>query len=116
MRPACVAAAIHGDEYEGMEAVRRTMADSDPKTLRGALIGLPCINIPAFEVAARCSGIDHLNLNRIFPGDKDSTLSMKWAAKFVSEVIPNIDALIDLHSGGGFGEIVPLRYGEAFAE
>jgi predicted deacylase len=104
----CLVAAIHGDEYEGMEAVRRTMAGVDPKTLRGALIGLPCVNIPAFEVAARCSGIDHLNLNRIFPGDKDSTLSMKWAAKFVSDVIPNIDALIDLHSGGGFGEIVPL--------
>jgi len=109
----CVAAAIHGDEYEGMEAVRRTMAAADPKTLRGALIGLPCVNVPAFEAAARSSGIDHLNLNRIFPGDKDSTLSMKWAARFVSEVIPNIDALIDLHSGGGFGTIVPLTIVQA---
>lgn len=109
----CVAAGIHGDEYEGMEAVRRTIAGADPKTLRGALIGLPCVNVPAFEAAARCSGIDHLNLNRIFPGDKDSTLSMKWAAQFVSDVIPNIDALIDLHSGGGFGEIVPLAIVQA---
>ena len=109
----CVVAAIHGDEYEGMEAVRRTMAEADPKTLRGALIGLPCVNVPAFEAAARCSGIDHLNLNRIFPGDKDSTLSMKWAAKFVSDVIPNIDALIDLHSGGGYGAIVPLTIVQA---
>lgn len=109
----CVAAAIHGDEYEGMEAVRRAMAEADPKTLRGALIGLPCVNIPAFEAAARCSGVDHLNLNRIFPGDKDSTLSMKWAATFVSEVIPNIDALIDIHSGGGFGEITPLTIVQA---
>jgi uncharacterized protein len=109
----CLAAAIHGDEYEGMEAVRRAMAEADPKTLRGALIGLPCVNVPAFEAAARCSGIDHLNLNRIFPGDKDSTLSMKWAATFVSEVIPNIDALIDIHSGGGFGEITPLTIVQA---
>jgi hypothetical protein len=109
----CLAAAIHGDEYEGMEAVRRAMAEADPKTLRGALIGLPCVNIPAFEAAARCSGVDHLNLNRIFPGDKDSTLSMKWAAAFVSEVIPNIDALIDIHSGGGFGEITPLTIVQA---
>lgn len=112
-RRLCLVAAIHGDEYEGMEAVRRTMAAADPKTLRGALIGLPCVNIPAFEAAARCSAIDHLNLNRIFPGDKDSTLSMKWAAKFVSDVIPNIDALIDLHSGGGFGAIVPLTIVQA---
>jgi predicted deacylase len=81
----CVVAAIHGDEYEGMEAVRRTMAGADPKTLRGALIGLPCVNIPAFEVAARCSGVDHELTD--LPGDKDSTLSMKWAAGFVSDVI-----------------------------
>ena len=104
----CVNAGIHGDEYDGMEAIRRTLGVADPRTLRGALIGLPCVNVPAFEAAARASGIDHLNLNRIFPGDVNSTLSMKWAAKFVSDVIPNIDALIDLHTGGSMGEIVPL--------
>lgn len=104
----CVAAGIHGDEYEGMEAVRRVLQTANPMTLKGALVGLPCVNPPAFNAAARSSGIDHLNLNRIFPGDMNSSLSMKWAAQFVAEVIPNIDALIDLHTGGGFGEIVPL--------
>lgn len=104
----CVQAGIHGDEYDGMEAIRRTLAAVDPATLRGALIAIPCLNPPAFDAAARCSGVDHLNLNRIFPGDANSTLSMKWAAKYVTEVIPNIDALIDHHTGGVMGEIVPL--------
>lgn len=104
----CLAAGIHGDEYEGMEAVRRTVLGADPGTLRGALVGLPCVNVPAFEAAARSSSIDNLNLNRIFPGNAAGTLSQKWAAKFVDEVIPNIDVLVDLHTGGGFGEIVPL--------
>ena len=104
----CLAAGIHGDEYEGMEAVRRTVLAANPATLRGALIGLPCVNPPAFEAASRSSGIDHLNLNRIFPGSAAGTLSQRWAARFVEEVIPNIDALVDLHTGGGFGEIVPL--------
>lgn len=103
----CVAAGIHGDEYEGMEAVRRLAEELDPRTLRGALIGFPCVNTPAFQVAARSSGVDHLNLNRIFPGDKSGTLSKRWAATFVSEVIPKIDALVDLHTGGGFGLIAP---------
>jgi hypothetical protein len=103
----CVAAGVHGDEYEGMEAVRRLVAELDPQTLRGAVIGLPCVNPPAFQAASRGSGVDHLNLNRIFPGDRDGSLSMRWAATVVREVIPNIDALVDLHTGGGFGVIAP---------
>ena len=103
----CVAAGIHGDEYEGMEAIRRLLAELDPRTLRGAVIALPCVNPPAFQAAARTSGVDHLNLNRIFPGDANGPLSMRWAATFVREVIPNIDALVDLHTGGGFGVIAP---------
>ena len=91
----CVAAGIHGDEYEGMEAVRRILQAADPRTLKGALVGLPCVNPSAFNAGARSSGIDHLNLNRIFPGDKNSSLSMRLAAQFVAEVIPNVDALID---------------------
>ena len=103
----CVGAGIHGDEYESMEAVRRLLREADPRTLRGALIGLPCVNPPAFEAATRTSGVDHLNLNRIFPGDANGSLSMRWAATFVAEVIPNVDAFVDMHTGGGFGVIAP---------
>jgi uncharacterized protein len=103
----CVGAGIHGDEYESMEAVRRLLQEADPRTLRGALIGLPCVNPPAFAAAARASGVDHLNLNRIFPGDARGSLSMRWAAAFVREVIPNVDAFIDMHTGGTFGVIAP---------
>jgi hypothetical protein len=109
----CVAAGIHGDEYEGMEAVRRLVDELDPRTLRGVLVGLPCVNTPAFQAAARSSGVDHLNLNRIFPGSENGSLSMRWAAAFVREVIPNIDALIDLHTGGGFGLIAPCTIVQA---
>jgi predicted deacylase len=109
----CIAAGIHGDEYEGMEAVRRLVEELDPRTLRGAVIGLPCVNPPAFQAAARSSGVDHLNLNRIFPGDKNGSLSMRWAAAFVTEVIPHIDALVDLHTGGGFGLIAPCTIVQA---
>ncbi|MEU3938128.1 M14 family metallopeptidase, partial [Streptomyces sp. NPDC029044] len=64
----CVDAGVHGDEYDGQEAIRRVLAEIDPATLRGTIVGIPCLNTPAFEAAARASGIDHLNLNRIFPG------------------------------------------------
>ena len=104
----CVDGGIHGDEYEGMEAVRRAVAATDPGTLRGTLVGIPCMNTPAFEAGARTSGLDHANLNRIFPGDADGSYSLRLAATFVDQIIPVIDALVDLHTGGTFGEIAPL--------
>ncbi|WP_327589671.1 M14 family metallopeptidase [Nonomuraea sp. NBC_00507] len=104
----CVDGGVHGDEYDGMEAVRRVLAETDPATLRGTLVGIPCVNTPAFEAAARTSGLDHANLNRIFPGDPDGSYSLRLAATFVEQVIPAVDALVDLHTGGAYGEIAPL--------
>jgi predicted deacylase len=104
----CVDAGVHGDEYDGQEAVRRVVAETDPATLRGTLVGIPCMNTPAFEAAARSSGLDHLNLNRIFPGDPEGSYSLRLAATFVEQVVPVIDALVDLHTGGTYGEIAPL--------
>jgi predicted deacylase len=104
----CVDAGVHGDEYDGQEAVRRIVAETDPATLRGTLVGIPCMNTAAFEAASRVSGLDHANLNRIFPGDADGSFSLRLAATFVEQVVPAIDVLVDLHTGGTFGEIAPL--------
>lgn len=104
----CVDAGVHGDEYEGQQAIREVAAALDPAALRGTFVGIPCLNTPAFEAAARASGLDYLNLNRIFPGDSSGSYSQRLAATVVSTVIPAIDALVDLHTGGTFGEIVPL--------
>ena len=37
----CVDAGVHGDEDDGQEAIRRVLADIDPATLRGTLVGIP---------------------------------------------------------------------------
>jgi len=37
----CLTAAIHGDELNGIEIVRRVMYDLDPSKLSGAVIGVP---------------------------------------------------------------------------
>jgi len=103
-----VDAGVHGDEYDGQEAIRRVLAEIDPATLRGTIVGIPCLNTPAFEAAARAGAIDHLNLNRIFPGDAEGSYSQRLAATFVEQVVPAVDAVVDLHTGGAYGEIAPL--------
>ncbi|EFL28652.1 LOW QUALITY PROTEIN: succinate dehydrogenase subunit, partial [Streptomyces himastatinicus ATCC 53653] len=96
---------------KGMEAVRRVVATTDPETLGGPPpAGIP-LGGPPPPFQGRepgPSGLDHANLNRIFPGDADGSYSLRLAATFVDQVIPAIDALVDLHTGGTFGEIAPL--------
>lgn len=103
-----IQAGIHGDEYDGQQAVRLLLEQLDAATLRGTVVGIPCLNTAAFNNATRISGIDHANMNRIFPGDADSTVSYRLADAHVNRIIPAIDILVDLHTGGQFGEIAPL--------
>ena len=45
----CLTAAVHGDELNGIEIVRRIFHDIDPKKLSGALIGVPIVNVQGFS-------------------------------------------------------------------
>lgn len=103
-----VGAGIHGDEYDSQQAVRELAAATDPATLHGTLVAMPCINTSAFAAATRESGVDHLNFNRIFPGDREGSLSMRLATTFIDEVVPVTDVFVDLHTGGQFGDITAL--------
>ncbi len=64
-------AGVHGDEYEGMDAIRRCFAELDPKEMTGAFVGIPVANPFAYEARVRAtpSSYDGLNLARVFPGD-----------------------------------------------
>ena len=101
-------AGIHGDEYEGQEAVRRVLAELDPATMHGTVLGIPCLNHGAFDSAGRVSTIDSGNMNRVFPGSPTGRHTERLADLYVREIVPAADALVDLHTGGGFGQIVPL--------
>ncbi len=99
-----VSAAIHGDEPISVEIVRRlaTYLDQSGVALKGSVRLLPVANPLAYEANTRHSPADHLNMNRIFPGDPDGWLSEQLAAKIVSMFLTGLDAYIDLHAGGAF--------------
>jgi predicted deacylase len=103
-----IQAGIHGDEYDGQQAVRELVATLDPASMHGTLLAIPCLNTPAFGAASRVSAVDQANMNRIFPGDADGTYSLRLAAYYVNTIVPAVDAMVDLHTGGQFGEITPL--------
>jgi len=95
-----ITAGIHGDELVPIEVVRRVVENIDIGLLRGRIIAIPLANPLAFEAFTRNTPTDMLNLNRVFPGAAGGWLSELLAGTLVDYLDPNIDCLLDLHSGG----------------
>jgi predicted deacylase len=94
----CVAAAVHGDELNGIEIVRRVIHDLDEDDLNGAVIGIPIVNVQGFRRGSRYLP-DRRDLNRYFPGNPNGSAAARIAHSFFTKVIPHCDALIDVHTG-----------------
>lgn len=91
---------VHGDEFEGPVALMRLLQNLSAEQLLGRVIILPAVNAPALMASSRISPLDQVNLNRAFPGDADGSPT-RMLAHFIEEVLmPQCDAVIDLHSGG----------------
>lgn len=97
----------HGDEYEGQVALCRLAQELDASRIKGRVIIFPMANFPAGMAGRRTSPIDGGNLNRLFPGDPDGTVTQQIAYFICSEIVPLIDVLVDLHSGGSSLMYVP---------
>ena len=95
-----VIAAVHGDEYEGVEAIPRIFHKLTPKHLNGTLLMVPICNVPAYGTATRNSTIDGKNLARVFPGNAHGTITEQIAYFLTEKLLKPADFLIDLHSGG----------------
>ena len=98
----------HGDEYEGPLAIVDWANSIDPETVHGRIIALPYMNYPAFLAGKRTSPIDGGNMNRLFPGKANGTVSEKIADYFQSTLLPMADCVLDFHSGGKTLDFVPL--------
>lgn len=106
-------AGVHGNEYEGMEALRQVFANLDPATMRGTFVGLPIANPLAYEARTRETPphLDGQNLARIFPGSATGSPSHILAhvlLQLVTSILTEDDIFIDLHSGSADLEFVQL--------
>lgn len=90
----------HGDEYEGPVALLKLIRELRPRDIAGRVIIIPGLNFPALMAGRRLSPIDGRNMNRTFPGDRNGTITEVIADHVHSEILPLVDAVYDLHSGG----------------
>ncbi len=98
----------HGDEYEGPIALVDLAGRLTADAVSGRVIIVPYMNYPAFRAGRRLSPVDGLNMNRIFPGRPDGTLTEKIADYFQRTLLPMADYVLDFHSGGRSLDFVPF--------
>jgi uncharacterized protein len=93
-----VCAAIHGDEINGVEIIRRLLKKPIISKLRGTLIAIPIVNIYGFIHHSRYLP-DGRDLNRSFPGSSRGSLTGRLAQTFMNEIVAKSTHGIDLHTG-----------------
>jgi predicted deacylase len=93
-----VSAAVHGDELNGIEIIRRLISQKNFKITCGTLIVVPMVNVYGVVTQSRYMP-DRRDLNRSFPGSAKGSLAGRVAHIFMTEIIKHCDFGIDLHTG-----------------
>lgn len=104
-------AGVHGFEYAPILALQRMRHAIDPALLRGTVIMVHVANLPSFlGRTVYYSPVDGQNLNRVFPGRPDGTLSEQIADVITREIVARATHLLDLHGGDGNESLRPYAY------
>ncbi|GAB4173116.1 MAG: M14 family metallopeptidase [Wenzhouxiangellaceae bacterium] len=93
-----VCGALHGDELNGVEIIRRLLRIRALKQLRGTLLAVPIVNLHGFIEKTRYLP-DRRDLNRSFPGSESGSLASRIAHLFMREIVSKATHGIDLHTG-----------------
>lgn len=112
----CFTAGVHGDEVTGIYVAQQLVAylESHPP-VKGCVEIIPIVNQLAHERLVRRCPVDNLDLNRVFPGEPNGSLSEALAWSVYNET-RDAATLVDLHCCGGFGLPYVLSvYSEAAA-
>jgi predicted deacylase len=90
---------VHGDEINGVEIVRRTLENNLYQHLiAGTVIAVPLLNVYGFINFSR-DVPDGKDVNRSFPGTLAGSLASRVARIISKNVLPQVDVIIDCHSG-----------------
>ena len=104
-------AGTHGSEVAPIVALQRVRAIVDPAALRGTVLIVHVANMPSFlGRTIYYSPIDGKNLNRVYPGKPDGTVSERIAYAITNQIIERADFLVDIHSGDGNESLRPYTY------
>ena len=93
-----IQAAIHGDELNGVEVLRQVITALDPHEMHGVLIAVPVANGPGFVMHQRRHPADREDMNRVWPGKIDGSISQQTAYNLYNQAIRQAQYVVDLHT------------------
>ena len=90
---------VHAVECAPIEAIYRLSEEIKPEALSGTLILVPVVNTEGFHARQPYHNqLDHLNQNKVFPGDKNASITKRVAYHVFKHFVSISDLLIDAHS------------------
>lgn len=92
-----LSAAVHGDELNGVEIIRRVLDRLKDPLRTGAVIAVPIVNVFGFIGQSRYLP-DRRDLNRCFPGSPRGSLASRMAHLFMTKIVACSTHGIDLHT------------------
>jgi len=101
-----IASALHGDEINGIEIIRRLLGHKSIEKIKGTLILIPVVNVFGFVSQSRYLP-DRRDLNRSFPGSPKGSMAARLANLIMTEILPDCTHVIDLHTGAIGRENLP---------
>ncbi|MDY0387624.1 MAG: M14 family metallopeptidase [Methanolobus sp.] len=101
-----ICAAIHGDEINGVEIIRRILKHKTIDRIKGTIISIPVVNVFGFVAQSRYLP-DRRDLNRSFPGSKHGSMASRLANIMMTEIVSQCTHVIDLHTGAVARENLP---------
>ncbi|MCY4532909.1 MAG: succinylglutamate desuccinylase/aspartoacylase family protein [Gammaproteobacteria bacterium] len=101
-----ISAAIHGDEINGIEIIRRLRTLTALNRLHGTLVLVPIVNLFGFLSQSRYLP-DRRDLNRSFPGLVKGSVAARTANVFFESVVTRCTHIIDLHTAAINRENLP---------
>lgn len=93
-----MSAAVHGDEINGIEIIRRVLGRFKARDMAGTLLAVPVVNVFGFLDQQRALP-DGRDLNRSFPGSPKGSLTARLAHLFVTEIVERCKYGLDFHTG-----------------
>jgi predicted deacylase len=101
-----VSAAIHGDEINGVEIIRKLLKSRSLSRLKGTLLAIPVVNPFGFIQRTRYLP-DRRDLNRSFPGSQTGSLAGRLAHLFMEQIVKRCTQGIDIHTGSNHRSNLP---------
>ena len=105
-----ITAGVHGFEYPPILAAQKIAKTLNPENLKGTVILVQIANVPSFLGRSPFNNpMDGKNLNRIFPGSSEGSITERMAYNIVEHVIGKSDFFVDMHGGDAPEDLRPYN-------